>query len=79
MMMSNCNIEILYCDYTRDLMRIQEQWQEMKVQAKRNISACKKDSKTGGGTSAVAEPSEVEWKIKDLLLYKFIDQIFLSC
>ncbi|KAJ8955206.1 hypothetical protein NQ314_006923 [Rhamnusium bicolor] len=57
--------------YPRDIKRIKEQCQRMKVQAKRNISIYRKSFKQTGGGPPIPEPTEIEWKIKDFLPYEF--------
>lgn len=57
--------------YFRDIPKIKQEWQRLKVQAKKNICSYKKDKlKTGGGPPP-NEPTEMDWIIYDLIPYEF--------
>ncbi|XP_023311562.1 uncharacterized protein LOC111692084 isoform X1 [Anoplophora glabripennis] len=57
--------------YFRDIPKIKQEWQRLKVQAKKNICSYKKDKLKTGGGPAPNEPTELDWIIYDLIPYEF--------
>ncbi|KAI4463151.1 apontic [Holotrichia oblita] len=60
--------------FVRDGKRLREQWQRMKVQAKKNISQYRKKLTETGGGPPVLEPSDTDWLIKDMLPQEFTEE-----
>lgn len=59
----------------RGVKRVKEQWQRMKLQAKKTISQYRKQCNATGGGPPPDEPSDIDWKIKDLLPQEFTEEI----
>ncbi|XP_018573483.2 uncharacterized protein LOC108912660 [Anoplophora glabripennis] len=59
--------------YTRDIQRMKEQWQRMKVQAKTAIRRHEKSMCQTGGGPPEPKPSDIDYNIKDLLPHEFTD------
>lgn len=65
------HIYFIFIGYVRDISRIKEQWQRMKVQSKTNISNFKKSTKQTGGGPQPAQPTEIEYQISELIPHVF--------
>ncbi|GLV33434.1 apontic [Carabus blaptoides fortunei] len=65
--------DMLHEGYVRDINRIKEQWQRMKVQSKTHIRNFKKCTKQTGGGPPPTQPTEIEYQISELIPHEFTD------
>ncbi|XP_031358510.1 uncharacterized protein LOC116182149 isoform X2 [Photinus pyralis] len=59
--------------YNRDVHRMKEQWLRVKQQAKRNVGQYKRQAKLTGGGPPPPEPTDFDWKIKDMIPHDFVE------
>lgn len=62
---------LVYPGFTRDISRIKEQWQRMKMSSRQNIAHYKKLQRLTGGEAPPVELNEVDWELKGLLSHEF--------